>query len=178
MRREKLKKLNNIKKQETKNQSNSVSFKHYQLHHSPTSSRWARLDLTKLSEHNTLNLIPDIANNNVPEIALKKHAEQMSLVSLSEQHDIYWWATTSWILGCWHLLVSHHFLDSGLLLGILGGNRCQIYVCVETLCLTIQSAHELPIQGPQSVVGQNTNGFMKVKSEEKQQKYSDFRESG
>lgn len=84
-------------KQEAKNQFQSVSNTPYYI---IVSSRWARLDLTKLSEHNTLNLMPDIANNNVPEIALKKHAEQMSLVFLSEQHDVHWWATTSWILGC------------------------------------------------------------------------------
>lgn len=47
------------------------------------------LNLIKLSEHNTLNLMPDIADNNVHEIALKKHAEQMSLVFLSEKHDVH-----------------------------------------------------------------------------------------
>lgn len=33
--------------------------------------------------------MPDIADNNVHEIALKKHAEQMSLVFLSEKHDVH-----------------------------------------------------------------------------------------
>lgn len=72
--------------------------------------------------------MPDIADNSIPENSLKKHAEQMSLSERAR-----------------YPLVSNHFLDSGLLLGFLGGNRCQTCKRAETLCLTIQSAHVLPI---------------------------------